>query len=107
MPVALAELRFGSFLLQQQEWELAEAHLPRAFEQLSLNQEAAPASVVLAPPGGGKSTLLRHYHLNQAQHLADSDRLVFYAQLRDYRPEKLPEGNGNSALPALGWLEAG
>ncbi len=70
------------------------------------DEHMAPASVIFAQPGGGKSTLLRHYQLTQAQHLADSERLVFYVQLRDYRPAKAPT-NVDSDLDntALVWLE--
>ena len=67
----------------------------------------APASVIFASPGGGKSTLLRHYQLNQAQHLADGKRLVFYVQLRDYRPDKtLTDQDQGINMPALVWLES-
>ncbi len=71
------------------------------------DEHMAPASVVLAPPGGGKSTLLRHYQLNQAQYLTDGERLVFYAQLRDYRPDRLSADVEQGAdNPALLWLES-
>jgi len=71
------------------------------------DEHGAPASVILAPPGGGKSTLLRHYQLNQAQHLDDGERLVFYVQLRDYRPSKLTtDANQDINTPALVWLES-
>jgi hypothetical protein len=64
----------------------------------------APASVLFAPPGGGKSTLLRHYQLQQARRLADSERLMLYVQLRDYRPDKLADEDRATDLPALAWL---
>jgi formylglycine-generating enzyme required for sulfatase activity len=72
------------------------------------DEHMAPASIILAPPGGGKSTLLRHYQLNQAQHLADAERLVFYVQLREYRPDKAPAGEeqGIDNNSALVWLES-
>jgi len=70
------------------------------------DEHEAPASVLFAPPGGGKSTLLRHYQLQQARRLDDSERLVFYVQLREYRPENLPPDDRASELPALAWLEA-
>ncbi|MGD8590857.1 MAG: TIR domain-containing protein, partial [Chromatiales bacterium] len=71
------------------------------------DQHSAPASVIFAPPGGGKSTLLRHYQLSQAQYLAEGERLVFYTQLRDYRPDKRPD-DIDPAIdnPAMAWLEA-
>ncbi|MCG6863755.1 MAG: TIR domain-containing protein, partial [Chromatiaceae bacterium] len=69
-------------------------------------QQLAPASVIFAPPGGGKSTLLRHYQLQQARRLADSERLVLYLQLRDYRPDRLSEEDRGTNLPALAWLES-
>ena len=70
------------------------------------DEHMAPAGVIFAPPGGGKSTLLRHYQLNQAQHLADGGQLVFYVQLRDYRPDKISEDQGINNNPALVWLES-
>ncbi|MCP4389581.1 MAG: NACHT domain-containing protein, partial [Gammaproteobacteria bacterium] len=71
------------------------------------DEHMAPASVIFAPPGGGKSTLLRHYQLSQAQHLVEGERLVFYAQLRDYRPKRLPTDEDQDINnPALTWLEA-
>ena len=69
-------------------------------------EHLSPASVIFAPPGGGKSTMLRHYQLQQARQLGDAVRLVFYAQLRDYRPEKLVRRDGAPQHPALDWLEA-
>ena len=60
-----------------------------------------------ARPGGGKSTLLRHYQLSQAQYLSDAQRLVFYVQLRDYRPDKLTDDpDPGIDNPAMRWLEA-
>ncbi|MES9905050.1 MAG: SUMF1/EgtB/PvdO family nonheme iron enzyme [Sedimenticola sp.] len=63
-------------------------------------QQLAQAAVIFAPPGGGKSTLLRHYQLTQAQDLVEHGRLLFYAQLRDYHPATGVE------KPALAWLES-
>jgi len=40
--------------------------------------------------------------LNQTQRLAESDRLVFYTQLREYRVDEESE----SHTPALDWLES-
>jgi formylglycine-generating enzyme required for sulfatase activity len=71
-------------------------------------EHSAPASVIFAPPGGGKSTLLRHYQLDQArQYLSNAQRLVFYVQLRDYRPEKIASDQDPGIdNPAMRWLEA-
>jgi len=69
-------------------------------------EQLASASVIFAPPGGGKSTLLRHYQLQQARRLGEDERLVFYVQLRDYQPEKLPKEDRDTGLPALAWLES-
>lgn len=70
------------------------------------DDQMAPASVIFAPPGGGKSTLLRHYQLNQARRFSDGDRLVFYVQLRDYRAARRSDGEHDPDRPALDWLES-
>jgi formylglycine-generating enzyme required for sulfatase activity len=70
------------------------------------DEQLAPAGVIFAPPGGGKSTLLRHHQLQQARRLEAGERLAFYVQLRDYRPERLAPGERDDTRPALAWLES-
>ncbi|MEM9387458.1 MAG: SUMF1/EgtB/PvdO family nonheme iron enzyme [Pseudomonadota bacterium] len=72
--------------------------LPEAL-RVVFEQHLAPACVVFAAPGGGKSTLLRHFQLQHALAHPTSDRLLVYAQLRAYRPAEVEH-------PALDWLEA-
>ena len=109
------EERFTPLQVSVRVRESAEG--PTEKQQLSCNtlaeamtavfdDQMAPASVVFAPPGGGKSTLLRHYHLNQARRFTGGDRLVFYVQLRDYRPAKRGNGEHDPDHPALAWLES-
>jgi hypothetical protein len=70
------------------------------------DEQMAPASVIFAPPGGGKSTSLRHYQLQQARRLGEGERLVFYVQLRDYQADELSEENRKPAKAAFAWLES-
>ncbi len=73
-------------------------NLEQAME-VAFKQQGAPATMLLAPPGGGKSTLLRHFHLQQARRGEACERIVFYVQLRDYRPD------ASAVQPALSWLQ--
>ena len=86
---------------QEQPCDSLDEAMSAVFEE-----RMAPSSVIFAPPGGGKSTLLRHHQLQQARRLGDGQRLVFYAQLRDYCPEKVQTPGRESELPALAWLES-
>jgi hypothetical protein len=70
------------------------------------DEQMAPASVIFAPPGGGKSTLLRHHQLQQARRLTEAKRLVFYAQLRDYCRAKRAKDGQEPEQPALARLES-
>ncbi len=108
------EERFTPLQVNVRVRESAEAPAEKqqlAFDTLAeamnavFEEHMASASVIFAPPGGGKSTLLRHHQLNEAQRLADGERLVFYVQLRDYRPEKLRRQD-EETNPALVWLES-
>ena len=63
-----------------------------------------PAVVVLGPPGGGKSTLLRHLELDAAiANLRGEDKrgtVTFFIQLNQYKPDR-----PGDPLPAPGeWL---
>lgn len=110
------EERFTSLQVNVRVQESAEGpaeKLKRPFDTLEHAMEAvfdefnAPASVIFAPPGGGKSTLLRHYQLNQAKRLGGAKRLVFYVQLRDYRLDKISAAiDAGIDSPAMNWLES-
>ena len=63
-----------------------------------------PAVVVLSPPGGGKSTLLRHLELDVAianlRGEDERDTVTFFIQLNQYKPDR-----PGAPLPAPGeWL---
>jgi len=65
-----------------------------------------PAIVVLGPPGGGKSTLLRHHELDTAiaglRGEGDGDRVTFFISLNAYAPSR-----PGDPPPAPGeWLSA-
>ena len=75
-----------------------------------LGQVEKPATVLLGPPGSGKSGLLRHYELaccraalaNREAGASTKNPLTFFIPLHDYKPER-----ADGPLPRpMGWLTA-